>query len=69
MLRHAETLKPDGTLNLANNGGMQATDTYTLRGTGSEEVWEPRFTFTVSVMSKSRAIPENRRWIQSKAGS
>lgn len=45
VLRHAETLKPDGTLNLANNGGLQATDIYTLRGTGSEEVWEPRFTY------------------------
>jgi len=43
MLRHAETLKPDGTLYMANLRGAQQTDSYTLRG-GGAEVWEPRFT-------------------------
>ncbi len=43
VLRHAETLKPDGTLDLANLDGVKATDIYTLRG-GGAEVWEPRFT-------------------------
>ena len=42
-LRFAETLKPDGTLYLANLRGARATDTYTLNGAGVE-VWEPRFT-------------------------
>jgi alpha-L-rhamnosidase len=42
-LRHAETLKPDGTLYLANLRGAQATDRYTLRG-GGMEIYEPRFT-------------------------
>jgi alpha-L-rhamnosidase len=42
-LRHAETLKPDGTLYMANLRGAQMTDIYTLRGEGAE-VWEPRFT-------------------------
>ncbi|HEY1717902.1 MAG TPA: family 78 glycoside hydrolase catalytic domain [Verrucomicrobiae bacterium] len=42
-LRFAETLKPDGSLYLANLRGARATDTYTLRGSGAE-VWEPRFT-------------------------
>ncbi|HEY1661648.1 MAG TPA: family 78 glycoside hydrolase catalytic domain [Verrucomicrobiae bacterium] len=41
-LRHAETLKPDGELYLANLRGAKATDTYTLKGQGTE-IWEPRF--------------------------
>jgi alpha-L-rhamnosidase len=43
MLRHAETLKPDGSLYMANLRGAEVTDTYTLRG-GGTETWEPRFT-------------------------
>jgi alpha-L-rhamnosidase len=43
-LRHAEVLKPDGTLYTDNLRSARATDHYTLRG-GGEEVWEPRFTF------------------------
>ena len=43
MLRHAETLKPDGSLYMANLRGAQVTDTYILRGDG-KETWEPRFT-------------------------
>jgi alpha-L-rhamnosidase len=43
-LRHAETLKPDGTLYTENLRKARQTDHYTLRG-GGEEVWEPRFTF------------------------
>jgi alpha-L-rhamnosidase len=42
-LRHAETLKPDGSLYMANLRGAQVTDTYILRGNG-KETWEPRFT-------------------------
>lgn len=41
-LRHAETLKSDGSLYMANLRGAQVTDAYTLRGEG-KEVWEPRF--------------------------
>jgi alpha-L-rhamnosidase len=43
-LRHAETLKPDGSLYVANLRTARAADTYTLRG-GGTEVWEPRFTY------------------------
>jgi alpha-L-rhamnosidase len=43
-LRHAETLKPDGTLYLDNIRGAKVTDTYTLKGKGTE-VYEPRFTY------------------------
>jgi alpha-L-rhamnosidase len=43
-LRHAETLKPDGTLYLDNIRSAQVTDTYTLKG-GATEVYEPRFTY------------------------
>jgi alpha-L-rhamnosidase len=43
-LRHAETLKPDGTLYLENLRGAKVTDVYTLRGQGTE-VYEPRFTY------------------------
>jgi alpha-L-rhamnosidase len=42
-LRHAETLKPDGSLYMANLRGAEVTDTYTLKG-GGVETWEPRFT-------------------------
>ena len=41
-LRHAETLKPDGSLYMANLRGAQQTDVYTLKGHG-KETWEPRF--------------------------
>ena len=43
-LRHAETLKPDGSLYMANLRGAEATDFYTLKGDEKGEVWEPRFT-------------------------
>ena len=43
-LRHAETLKPDGMLYLANIRSAKVTDTYTLKGKGTE-VYEPRFTY------------------------
>jgi alpha-L-rhamnosidase len=43
-LRHAETLKPDGTLYLDNIRGAKVTDIYTLKGKGTE-VYEPRFTY------------------------
>jgi alpha-L-rhamnosidase len=43
-LRFAETLKPDGTLYLANLRGALVTDTYTLSGKGPE-YWEPRFVY------------------------
>jgi alpha-L-rhamnosidase len=42
-LRHAETLKPDGSLYTANLRGARQTDCYILKGAG-KEVWEPRFT-------------------------
>ncbi len=43
-LRHAETLKPDGTLYLDNIRSAKVTDVYTLKG-GGAEVYEPRFTY------------------------
>ena len=43
-LRHAETLKPDGTLYLDNIRGAKVTDVYTLKGDGPE-TYEPRFTY------------------------
>lgn len=43
-LRHAETLKPDGSLYLDNIRGAKVTDIYTLKGRGME-VYEPRFTY------------------------
>ena len=42
-MRFAEVLKADGSLERVTLLGAEATDTYTLRGTGIE-VWEPRFT-------------------------
>ncbi|MEV0041275.1 family 78 glycoside hydrolase catalytic domain, partial [Streptomyces sp. NPDC050804] len=43
-LRHAEVLNPDGTLYTANLRTARATDSYTLKG-GGTETYEPRFTF------------------------
>ncbi|ROS76095.1 alpha-L-rhamnosidase [Curtobacterium sp. PhB130] len=43
-LRHAELLKPDGSLETETLRSAAATDEYILRG-GTAETWEPRFTF------------------------
>jgi alpha-L-rhamnosidase len=43
-LRFAESLEPDGSLFVANLRDAKATDTYTLKG-GGTELWEPRFTY------------------------
>jgi alpha-L-rhamnosidase len=43
-LRHGEILNADGTLYTANLRTAQATDTFTLAGTGAPEVFEPHFT-------------------------
>ncbi|MFI5933362.1 family 78 glycoside hydrolase catalytic domain [Actinoplanes sp. NPDC051494] len=43
-LRHGEILNADGTLYTANLRAAQATDTFTLAGTGAQEVFEPHFT-------------------------
>jgi alpha-L-rhamnosidase len=44
VLRHAEMLRPDGTLYTDNLRSARATDTCVCRG-GRTEVWHPRFTF------------------------
>jgi alpha-L-rhamnosidase len=44
VLRHAEELNPDGTLDVTTNRAARATDTYILAGRG-EETYEPRFTY------------------------
>jgi alpha-L-rhamnosidase len=43
-LRHAETTNSDGTLYVANLRSARVTDSYTLRG-GGTEIWRPRFTY------------------------
>jgi alpha-L-rhamnosidase len=43
-LRHAETLRPDGSLYLDNLRSARVTDTYILKGAGTV-VYEPRFTY------------------------
>ncbi|MEU9385538.1 family 78 glycoside hydrolase catalytic domain, partial [Streptomyces sp. NPDC048279] len=43
-VRHGEVLNPDGTLYTTNLRAAQATDSFTLAGTGSVETYEPRFT-------------------------
>jgi len=43
-LRFAETLYPDGTVNQENLRSAKATDTYILRGEGTE-TYQPRFTY------------------------
>ncbi len=44
-MRHAELIYEDGTLNVENLRKARATDIYTLRGGGAEEIYEPRFTY------------------------
>ena len=44
-LRHSELIYEDGTLNVENLRTARATDTYILRGSGEEEVYQPRFTY------------------------
>lgn len=44
VLRHAEDIYGDGTIDPATNGGAENTDTYILKG-GGIEVYEPRFTY------------------------
>lgn len=44
-LRHAETLYPNGNLNVENLRRAKATDVYVLRGGDAEEVYQPRFTY------------------------
>ena len=46
-LRFGEKLNADGTVQSSNNlvTGRFQTDTYTLRGTGATETWEPRFSY------------------------
>ncbi|HUO30485.1 MAG TPA: family 78 glycoside hydrolase catalytic domain, partial [Bryobacteraceae bacterium] len=44
-LRHAELLYDDGTLNVENLRAAKATDVYYLRGDGSDEIYQPRFTY------------------------
>ena len=43
-LRHAEMLKPDGTLYTTNLRGAPSVDHYTCKG-GGPETWQPTFTF------------------------
>lgn len=44
VLRHAENVYGDGSLDVTTNRAARATDTYVLRGDG-EETYEPRFTY------------------------
>lgn len=44
-LRHAELIYDTGMINVENLRSARATDTYILKGTGEDEVYEPRFTY------------------------
>ncbi|WP_378283463.1 family 78 glycoside hydrolase catalytic domain [Actinomadura rugatobispora] len=44
-LRHGEVLDKDGSLYTGNLRTAKATDTYTLKGGGRTETYEPRYTF------------------------
>jgi alpha-L-rhamnosidase len=43
-MRHAEVLNPNGTIYTDNLRTARATDTFTLAGTGAQEVYTPTFT-------------------------
>jgi alpha-L-rhamnosidase len=64
-LRYGERLDADGSLYTANLRSARATDYYTLRGGGEEEVYQPRFTFhgfqyveVGAAVEKWDAVPE-----------
>ena len=44
-MRYGERLNPDGTLYTGNLRDARVTDTYTCRGGGESEIWQPRFTY------------------------
>jgi alpha-L-rhamnosidase len=44
-VRFAEMLNPDKTIYTDNYRGARSTDTYTCRGGGQPEVWQPTFTY------------------------
>jgi alpha-L-rhamnosidase len=44
-MRHAETLRPDGSLYTDNLRTARATDVYTMKGGGAAETYEPRFVY------------------------
>lgn len=56
-LRHGEMLNTDGSLMTENLRFARATDTYVLKG-GSEEVWEPRFTYHGFRFVEVSGLPE-----------
>ncbi len=45
VLRHAETVNKNGTLNTHTNRKAEATDTYICKGSPEDEYYEPRFTY------------------------
>ena len=45
VMRYGERLNPDGTLYTGNLRDARVTDTYTCRGGGEIEIWQPRFTY------------------------
>jgi alpha-L-rhamnosidase len=45
VIRHAEALKPDGSIDTSNLRGVEASDHYTFAGDDDGETWQPRFTF------------------------
>ncbi len=56
-IRHAEVLKPDGTLYTANLRSARATDVYICKGKGLER-WEPRFTYHGFRYAEITGLPE-----------
>jgi alpha-L-rhamnosidase len=45
ILKYAELLSPDGTVNQENLRTARATDSYIIRGGGGLETWQPQFTY------------------------
>ncbi|MCX8053696.1 MAG: glycoside hydrolase family 78 protein [Armatimonadetes bacterium] len=56
-LKHAENLYPDDTVNQENLRSAKATDTYILRGEGTE-VYEPKFTYHGFRYVQVEGLPE-----------
>ncbi|MER6429651.1 family 78 glycoside hydrolase catalytic domain [Streptomyces sp900105245] len=60
-VRHGEVLDPDGTLYTTNLRAAQATDRFTLAGTGDAETYEPRFTVHGYRYVELTGLPEGFR--------
>lgn len=60
-LHHAENATPEHALDPRTNGAAQSKDCFTLRGEGTDETYEPRFTYHGFQYVEVSGLPETDR--------